>query len=119
MKKDAEHYKNLLEKEVAELEKQLETLGRRNPDEVGDWQATKEEGVVDEADELDVADSIEQYENNNAVLENLETRLHEVNHALERIKEEKYGVCEVCGNEIEDNRLDANPAAVTCIAHMS
>ncbi len=119
MKKELNHYKDLLEKEVVELEKQLGTLGRKNPDEKGDWQTTKEEGVVDEADDLDVADSIGQYENNNAVLENLETKLHEVNHALERIKEGKYGVCEVCENDIEDDRLDANPSATTCIAHMN
>jgi DnaK suppressor protein len=118
MKIELNHFKDLLEKEVKELETQLGTLGRKNPDSIDDWETVKKNGDTEEADELDVAENIEQFENNNAVLENLETRLHEVKHALERMSEGKYGVCEVCENEIEEDRLVANPAATTCIAHM-
>lgn len=116
--KDTQYYKDLLVKEAEELEKQLGNLGRKNPDEKDDWQATKEEGVLDPADDGDVADSIEQYESNNAVLENLETRLHEVNNALAKIEDGTYGICNVCGEKIEDDRLEANPAAATCKTHM-
>lgn len=116
--KDTQHYKDLLTKESDELVKQLETLGRKNPDQAGDWEPTKEEGVVDAADDGEIADSIEQFESNNAVLENLETRLAEVNSALTKIEEGKYGVCDVCGEKIEEDRLEANPAAATCKSHM-
>lgn len=119
MKKELNHYRDLLEKEVKDLEAQLGTLGRKNPDEAGDWETVKKNGDTEEADELDVAENIEQFENNNAVLENLETKLHQVNHALDRMSEGKYGKCEVCENDIEDDRLDANPSATTCIAHMN
>ncbi len=115
---DTTKFKDLLTSEMAELEKQLSTLGRKNPDDANDWETTKEEGAEDSAEEGDVADNIEQFENNNAVLEQLETRLHEVNAALAKIEDGTYGVCNVCGEKIEEDRLGANPAAATCKTHM-
>ena len=38
--------------------------------------------------------------------------------ALKRIEENSYGKCSVCGKNIEEKRLDANPFAETCIKHM-
>lgn len=115
---NTDHFKDVLSNEVVELEKQLGTLGRKNPDEIGDWQATKEGGIVDAADDGEVAESIEEYESNNSVLEQLEVRLTEVNNALKKIDEGKYGICDVCGIEIEHDRLTANPSAATCKTHM-
>ncbi|MBI3020142.1 MAG: TraR/DksA C4-type zinc finger protein [Parcubacteria group bacterium] len=46
-------------------------------------------------------------------------RLANVNAALARIDEGKYGVCEVCGERIEEDRLKADPSAPTCKEHMS
>jgi RNA polymerase-binding transcription factor DksA len=44
-------------------------------------------------------------------------RLEQVNTALQRIEDGTYGTCEVCGNKIGERRLDAEPAAITCINH--
>ena len=44
----------------------------------------------------------------------LET-LAEVDAALGKIDNGTYGTCEQCGNEIADARLEAKPAARTCI----
>jgi DnaK suppressor protein len=41
--------------------------------------------------------------------------LTEIDAALERFEAGSYGVCEVCGAAIGDARLDALPAARTCI----
>lgn len=41
--------------------------------------------------------------------------LAKLNHALNRIKEGEYGKCEVCGEEIEMERLEAIPSTTTCI----
>lgn len=37
--------------------------------------------------------------------------------ALKRMDEGKYGVCEVCKGPIEHGRLEAFPAATTCVEH--
>ncbi len=116
---DINHFKSLLESEAKNLVGQLEILGRKNPDEKGDWETIRKEDTVDEADELDVADAIEEYENKDAQLSQLEIQLRNVNNALSRIEEGNYGKCTVCGKEIEEDRLNANPSATTCVEHMN
>ena len=116
---NTEHFKELLAKELALLEGELSTIGRKNPTEKGDWETLGTEIGADKAEEGDVADSIEEFDNNNAVLNQLEVQLKEVKGAIERISEGTYGVCEVCGEEIEQDRLEANPSAKTCKQHMN
>lgn len=118
MKKDVQYFKDLLVTESIELEKQLQGLGRKNPDEKGDWETVRKNGDTDEADELDVAEGLETYENNNAVLGQLEVQLRNVNEALSRIQDGTYGKCSVCGNDIEEDRLEVNPSSTTCKTHM-
>jgi len=118
MEKNIEHYKKLLQAEKANLEKELATVGRKNPDNAGDWEATEPAEGIDRADEDEVATGIGEYENNTAILKQLETRLLEVDTALKQIENGAYGTCVVCGAEIEGDRLDANPAAQTCKLHM-
>ncbi|MGC9188260.1 MAG: TraR/DksA family transcriptional regulator, partial [Sulfurihydrogenibium sp.] len=43
--------------------------------------------------------------------------LKAIDDALERIKNGTYGVCEVCGKEIEEERLQAVPWTTLCIQH--
>lgn len=118
-KLNTEHFKKLLEEEKRKLESELQTVGRRNPSNPADWEAVPEKMDIDRADESEVADAIESYEGNTAILKQLETRLGEVNSALQKIKTETYGVCEISGHPIETERLEANPAAQTCISHMN
>jgi RNA polymerase-binding transcription factor DksA len=117
MKTDTGHFKKLLESELSVLEAELSTVGRKNPDNLSDWEAT-ESTTIDEADELEVADSMEEYENRRGILNQLEMRLNSVKKALEKISSGKYGICEIGGEEIELDRLEANPAATTCKKHM-
>jgi RNA polymerase-binding transcription factor DksA len=51
-----------------------------------------------------------------ALLGEAESALVEVERALDRLQSGRYGRCEVCGAEIADDRLQARPAASTCIA---
>jgi RNA polymerase-binding transcription factor DksA len=76
-------------------------------------------GEIDRADEDEVAEGIDEYENNSAILKQLETRLNEVSIALDQIEKGTYGTCKICGAEIETERLNANPAAQTCKLHMN
>ena len=113
------HFEDLLLVEKAKLEEDLATVGRRNPDNPADWEATSisvEEPI--KSDENDAADSIDEFENNSAILQQLETRYDEVLLALNKIPGGNFGICEVSGDLIEEDRLEANPAARTSKAHM-
>ncbi len=111
-------YKARLEAEREKLVSELSTIGRINPDNPGDWEATPSD-MTDRASDLnDFADNIEAYETNSAVLKQLETQLGDVDTALAKIEAGTFGLCEVSGEEIEEGRLNANPAARTCTEHM-
>ncbi|MFZ2716220.1 MAG: TraR/DksA C4-type zinc finger protein, partial [Minisyncoccia bacterium] len=119
MKIDTNPFKELLQSELSLLENELSTVGRKNPDNPDDWEATESTNGTDGADELEVADSMEEFENNRGILNELEIRLNNVKVALKKIEEGKYGICEIGGEEIELDRLNANPAATTCKKHMN
>jgi RNA polymerase-binding transcription factor DksA len=36
-----------------------------------------------------------------------------------QIEKGAYGTCKICGEKIEEDRLEANPAAQTCKLHMN
>src|SRR3954471_20338083 len=97
MKIDTENFKKILLDETKVLENELKTVGRKNPDNKSDWEAVEGDVVTDTAEEGDVAEGIEQYESNSAILSQLEIRLNEVKKALEKIEGGDYGVCEVGG----------------------
>lgn len=114
---DTSYFKELLERERDLLEKTLGNIGRKNPDRKGDWEAVEPEDG-DEAEEGDVAQGLAEYDDNRNELDQLEARLGEVKVALEKIERDEYGICEVCEKPIEEDRLEADPTAKTCKAHM-
>ena len=40
--------------------------------------------------------------------------LRQIDVALARLREGSYGFCQICGEDIDDARLDENPAAPFC-----
>lgn len=54
-----------------------------------------------------------------SVQEDVEGRLEDVKRALEKLDSGTYGVCEVCGEAIPDERLEAVPAARYCVQHQA
>lgn len=71
--------------------------------------------TVESGDEADVAaDAIDR-----TLLTSLgaqdANRLQQINNALERIYQGKYGRCVACGNEIPQERLKALPYALLCV----
>jgi RNA polymerase-binding transcription factor DksA len=110
-------YKAALEAEKKSLEVELSTVARRSSATPEDWEPV---AVTDErpAERDEVADKIESFEENVALTRQLEARLAEVTSALARIAVNAYGLCAVCKKAIEPKRLDANPAATTCKAHL-
>lgn len=114
---DIQHFKTLLENEKKILERDLEEIGRKVDPSGVVWDSATREGE-DTADRDDVASSIESFDNNESTILVLETQLHEVNHALEKIEKGNYGICEVSGEQIEQDRLEANPSARTSKKHL-
>ena len=112
-----EQFKKKLEAEKAKLESEMGTVGRRNPAVPNDWEPMPTETGT-ESDLADQADVMMNRESNSAILADLEARYDTILSALERITKRTYGKCEVCGKEIGEARLTADPAATTCVEHL-
>lgn len=110
-------YKTKLEEEKKLLEDELSSMGKLDK-ETGEWEATPPSQTAPEADESDMADRTEDYEERSSILSTLEERFKDINDALTKIENGTYGICEVSGQPIEEDRLEANPAARTCKACM-
>ena len=50
-----------------------------------------------------------------ALLAHAQAHLTEVDDALARLRDDRYGVCELCGNPVANARLAALPATRWCI----
>jgi DnaK suppressor protein len=50
-----------------------------------------------------------------AFIDSARERLADVNRALATMDEGTYGVCESCGKEISEARLEARPLSVRCV----
>lgn len=118
MKKErVQHFKEKLLAEKALLESELSSLGTQDAN--GDWSATPAAHTDVEGDEADQADFVEEFDSKIARMGSLETRYQQVTTALERVEAGTYGRCLKSGALIEEDRLEANPAAETCKAMMS
>ncbi len=115
---DTNYFKGKLEEELVLVEKELNDVGRKNPDNAKDWEAEPADLDTSTADDSETADKIEEFEGNTAILKELEIRYNDIKDALAKIEKEEYGFCEVCGAPIEEDRLKANQAARTCKTHM-
>jgi len=110
---NTEHFKEKLEEEKARLDHDLQELGVHNPDDEGAWTPRPSELEVDQADRNEVADKVEESNENIAVLSNLRVRYKNIHRALAKIENGTYGIDELDGEPIEEDRLEANPSART------
>ena len=117
---DTNKYKGKLEAELKIVEGELKEIAVKSPNDPNGWvpALTKETDMgSDSADEIDVADELESLGENTAIVSKLEAQYNDINTALEKIKNGTYGKCEVGGEDIPEDRLEANPSARTCIEH--
>jgi RNA polymerase-binding transcription factor DksA len=63
----------------------------------------------------DVADQTIQREVDYTIKDIVEDEVHQVEIAMRRQAEGRYGICDVCGMEIDPERLAARPQATLCI----
>ncbi len=102
---DLNYFKEKLEEELAVVAGELSDLGHEDID-----------PTATEKDEL--ADRMEEFEEHQSESGTLLKRRNEIMAALDRIKDGTYGICEEGGEEIDEERLEANPAARTCTMHV-
>lgn len=116
---DLTFYKNKLEEEKRLLEEELGALGIQDP-KTGDWGATLPRvDSSDLSDQNDMADRDEDFTITANTIGELEIRYNNIIKALGKIETGTFGICEISGTTIEEDRLQANPAARTCKTHMN
>ncbi len=113
---DTKQLREKLEAEASDLKAQLEDIATYNP-KTGDWIATPDYVGDEVADQNAHADTTEEWNERRAMMAQLETQYNNVLHALSK-DDDKLGICEISGEPIEDERLEINPAARTCKAHI-
>lgn len=108
-----EQFKKLLTEERTRLEEQLKQFAAPNPNAEDDYTAQfTEHGDKEDENAAEIAD----YTVNLPLERALEKQLQDVEVALKRIEEGKYGLCKYCGQMIEEKRLDARPTSSACIS---
>ena len=108
MIESAELYERLKKEKAALLEKleQLRALGQPSAERKEGSPFGKREEEADEASEL---------EKRLVMGKRLEESLNEVEHALQKYEAGTYGLCDSCGQAIEQARLEAIPQASLCM----
>jgi DnaK suppressor protein len=117
-KKIIKELKSKLEREEKLLEEELKKFAEKDKKLAGDWDTRFphfDGGETGGAALEKAADEMEEYSTLLPIEYALETRLQNINLALEKIKKGKYGICENCGKEIELERLKISPEARLCL----
>ena len=116
---NTEHFKQKLEEEFALLTRQLGDIAAKDPAS-GQWSAKAPymDVMPPQAEPNEAADKIEELDERSEEVVTLSACMADVEKAIANIEQGTYGVCEVCNRPIEEERLEANPAARTCMEHM-
>jgi len=106
-----------LEIERTAIEKELQRFAKKDEKLKGDWDTLfpKWDGEAGSALLEKAADEVEEYSTLLPIEYTLETKLKNINLALEKIKKGKYGICEKCGKKIDKERLKVCPEAKFCL----
>ena len=110
--------KEILEEEKTAIEGQLKKIAKRDEKLPGDWDTVfpKYDGGESGGAALEKsADEVEEYSTLLPIEHSLESRLKNIDSALEKIKKGAYGRCEKCRKEIPIDRLKASPESRFCL----
>ncbi len=114
-KKFLKNQKKQLEQARKDIEKELKSFAKKDPNIKGNWKTRFPFFGIRTADPSEQTDQVEEYEATLPMEHALETRLEKIEKALVKIKKGKYGVCEKCRKRIRIERLKASPEADICI----
>jgi DnaK suppressor protein len=100
------------------LEEERRRTTRRLADLRGDYrgfvEASRDTNADDEHDPEGATIAFERSQVG-ALVQQAEAHLVEIDAALARVADGKYGVCAVCGRPIPEGRLEVRPTATTCV----
>ena len=99
LERDAEH----LREEISTAEEEIAGLFRDGGDGAGN-------------DQADVGSNTLERDNEMYLANNARNVLEQIQHALSKIDDGTYGVCESCGKAIGKGRLQAFPRATLCVS---
>lgn len=106
--------------EIAEIRAELEDEALALRAEIGQAESDIAERIGDSVpaagdDEADASSKVTQREHDLALTQNTRELLDQTEHALGRINEGTFGVCESCGQPVGKARLQAFPRATLCV----
>ena len=108
---DIEYFRNMLLQELERLESERDAIRASGLDMDG---ALPEEGEGGDEDTADLASAMMDKEMDLAVEEELEDLMSAIDHALKKIEDGSYGICDMSGEHIKKGRLELIPwAALT------
>ena len=105
--------KEKLLQEKERLERELDKFSQKVPAAVQDGVEAAFPDYGDKEDEN--AEEVAAYSANLSLERNLEDARRDVEAALKRLAEGKYGICKYCGQPIAEKRLLARPVSSACI----
>jgi DnaK suppressor protein len=110
---DPRYARNLLNTERAEVIRQLARLDR----DFAAIVASTADGSAGSDDEHDPEGATVAFERQHvaALLTASRAHLAAIDAALRKVELGVYGICDICGGAIGDERLAARPAALTCV----
>ncbi|HJQ77560.1 MAG TPA: TraR/DksA C4-type zinc finger protein [Acidimicrobiia bacterium] len=113
---DPEHAKELLQRERTEIAALHARISESRDLDESVEESTGELTGVDQHLGDHASETFER-EKDLSIEEGMKEKLYEIDAALDRIERGEYGMCQVCGREISDERLEAVPATRFCIDH--
>lgn len=108
-----DHFREMLLKERENVIGTIDSLDANGLDD-SLREDTSELSVIDNHP-ADIASETFEIEKNRALKANEITQMKMIDNALSRIDRGVYGICEICGREIGEERLEAIPSANLCI----
>lgn len=96
-----------LDEELKTIESELTEMGFAQD---GTVDVTFDEGFADAAQTTSERAKVI------SLADGLKQRLEEVRSALHRLEKGTYGICEMCGDKISPERMEAIPSASQCVA---
>lgn len=106
-----------LKKERTSVEELLKGFAKKDKELKGDWDTIYPSfnGASGGGALETEADEVQEYESKLDIEHILEIKLKDIDLALQKIKKERYGICEKCERTISQKRLMASPEVRSCL----
>jgi DnaK suppressor protein len=111
---DSEVARQRLDEERVRLEETKATFDDEHLRDESEDDSISELSSIDQHP-ADIGSETFEREKDLSILEQVEAELADVEHALRRLEDGTYGICEACGQPIDEARLEALPAARFCL----